>query len=84
MTVFRIRRLAAHPSRRVMALAAAVLTGTGLVATVASSAAATPAPAHQQANDTPVVLYSSDGMRPDLMQRYATQGLDADVRIADA
>lgn len=75
MTVFRNRRLAAYPSRRLIALAAAVLTGTGLVATTASSASAAATPAHHQAKDTPVVLFSSDGMRPDLMQRYAAQGV---------
>jgi len=75
MTVFRNRRLAVHPSRRVIALAAAVLTGTGLVATAASSAAAAATPAHNEAKDTPVVLFSSDGMRPDLMQRYAALGV---------
>jgi 2',3'-cyclic-nucleotide 2'-phosphodiesterase (5'-nucleotidase family)/predicted AlkP superfamily phosphohydrolase/phosphomutase len=74
MTVFRKSRLAA-PSRRIVALAAVVLTGTGLVATTASSAAASPAPAHHQGTDTPVVLFSSDGMRPDLMQQYAGQGV---------
>src|SRR6187551_785022 len=75
MTVFRNRRLAAYPSRRLIALAAAVPTGTGLVATTASSASAAATPAHHQAKDTPVVLFSSDGMRPDLMQRYAAQGV---------
>jgi 2',3'-cyclic-nucleotide 2'-phosphodiesterase (5'-nucleotidase family)/predicted AlkP superfamily phosphohydrolase/phosphomutase len=73
MTVFRNRRLA-HPSRRVVAFAAAILTGTGLVATAASSASGAATPAHHQTKDTPVVLFSSDGMRPDLMQRYANQG----------
>ena len=29
---------------------------------------------HQQVGRNPVVLFSSDGMRPDLMQRYAAQG----------
>src|SRR5689334_18614150 len=58
--------------RRLSAGSAAVLLTAGLVATVSSSAAASPpSPAHR----TPVVLFSSDGMRPDLMQRYASQGL---------
>ncbi len=56
---------------RVFALtAAAAIAGSltvGLVAT--GPAAAAPAADH------PVVLYSSDGMRPDLMQRYAEAGL---------
>src|SRR5690242_9425016 len=58
--------------RRLSAGSAAVLLTAGLVATVSSSAAASPpATSHK----TPVVLYSSDGMRPDLMQRYAAQGV---------
>jgi len=44
------------------------LTATGVVATGG------PAAAHHRSGETPVVLYSSDGMRPDLMQRYAAQG----------
>jgi 2',3'-cyclic-nucleotide 2'-phosphodiesterase (5'-nucleotidase family) len=59
-----------------LALATAALTAAGLVATVTSSAAASPGTDnHQHAGDTPVVLFGSDGMRPDLMQRYAGQGL---------
>src|SRR3954447_10435690 len=51
---------------------AAVLT----VALTAAGVAATsgPAAAHHRSGETPVVLFSSDGMRPDLMQRYAAQG----------
>src|SRR5690349_21604535 len=57
---------------RFSAAGAAVLLTAGLVATVSSSAVASPpATSHK----TPVVLSSSDGMRPDLMQRYVAQGL---------
>src|SRR3954466_5422373 len=46
------------------------------VALTAAGVAATagPAAAHHRSGQTPVVLFSSDGMRPDLMQRYAAQG----------
>src|SRR6201986_2953000 len=48
----------------------------GLVTIGTTSAGATPTPDHhQQPAAHPVVLYSSDGMRPDLMQRYAAQGV---------
>ena len=57
---------------RLSAAGAAVLLTAGLVATVSSSAVASPP---SSSHPTPVVLYSSDGMRPDLMQRYAAQGL---------
>ena len=58
-------------SRRRIALATAALTVAGLVLTGGSNASA--APAHT--SHAPVVLFSSDGMRPDLMQRYAGQGV---------
>src|SRR3954469_24218843 len=58
--------------RRTLTLATAVITVGGLV--VAGPSAATAAPAHT-AKQAPVVLFSSDGMRPDLMQRYAGQGV---------
>src|SRR3954466_10361045 len=46
------------------------------VALTAAGVAATagPAAAHHRSGETPVVLFSSDGMRPDLMQRYAAAG----------
>jgi 2',3'-cyclic-nucleotide 2'-phosphodiesterase (5'-nucleotidase family)/predicted AlkP superfamily phosphohydrolase/phosphomutase len=46
------------------------------VASTAVVIAAPPASAHhpRTTRDTPVVLFSSDGMRPDLMQRYAGEG----------
>ncbi|GAA5190203.1 hypothetical protein GCM10023322_44820 [Rugosimonospora acidiphila] len=80
MTVFDhrkpfVRRLS-RPPRRSTALAVAALTVAGLVATVPSGAAAAPKSGGHGRNDQPpVVLFSSDGMRPDLMQRYAGQGL---------
>ncbi|HEY2669468.1 MAG TPA: alkaline phosphatase family protein, partial [Rugosimonospora sp.] len=74
MTVFGNRKPSANPSHRGIALATATLTAVGLVLTVASSAGAAAPDHHQRAGDTPVVLFSSDGMRPDLMQRYAGQG----------
>ncbi|HEY3750545.1 MAG TPA: 5'-nucleotidase C-terminal domain-containing protein [Pseudonocardiaceae bacterium] len=53
----------------------AVLVGS-LVTIATTSADAAPAPDHHQRPAAhPVVLYSSDGMRPDLMQRYAAQGV---------
>jgi hypothetical protein len=60
-------------SRRALAVTTAALTAVGVLAAVTSStpgAAAAPRPATRN----PVVLFSSDGMRPDLMQRYAAQG----------
>ncbi|HEX5114280.1 MAG TPA: 5'-nucleotidase C-terminal domain-containing protein [Pseudonocardiaceae bacterium] len=47
----------------------------GLVTFATTGAGAAPAPDHHQQAAHPVVLYSSDGMRPDLMQRYAAQGV---------
>ncbi|HEY2795784.1 MAG TPA: 5'-nucleotidase C-terminal domain-containing protein [Micromonosporaceae bacterium] len=59
--------------RYAIGLATALLTISGLVAT---TSAATAAPDHHgSAPVRPVVFYSSDGMRPDLMQRYAAQGV---------
>ncbi len=72
MSVLGSRQPSARPSRRVAAAGAAALIAAGLVVTVTSSAAASPPPGSRR---TPVVLYSSDGMRPDLMQRYAGLGL---------
>ncbi len=64
--------------RRPSALAA-VAAATGLfVSAMAGTAAATGRlgahPGPPPTRSTPVVLFSSDGMRPDLMQRYAAQG----------
>jgi len=59
---------------RLIALATAVVTTAGLVAMVPSGAAIADPTAHPT-GQAPVVLYSSDGMRPDLMQRYAAQGV---------
>src|ERR1700759_5649747 len=56
-------------------LAAAVVLAGGLVTTATTGPAAAPGPGHQPSATHPVVLYSSDGMRPDLMQRYAAQGI---------
>ena len=72
MSVLGSRQPSARPSRRVAAAGAAALAAAGLVVTVTSSAAASPPPGSPR---TPVVLYSSDGMRPDIMQRYAGLGL---------
>ena len=59
-------------TRRIFAAGAALLLTAGLIGTASASAAASPpATPHR----TPVVLFSSDGMRPDLMQRYAGRGL---------
>lgn len=59
--------------RRLSLLAAAAL-GLGLVAAVPATASVAPhRPSHHVTH--PVLLYSSDGMRPDLMQRYAKAGL---------
>jgi 2',3'-cyclic-nucleotide 2'-phosphodiesterase (5'-nucleotidase family)/predicted AlkP superfamily phosphohydrolase/phosphomutase len=55
-----------------LALAVTVVTTAGLTAVDASAAAAAPTPDHRNA---PVVLFSSDGMRPDLMQLYAATGV---------
>jgi 2',3'-cyclic-nucleotide 2'-phosphodiesterase (5'-nucleotidase family)/predicted AlkP superfamily phosphohydrolase/phosphomutase len=55
---------------RTFALPAALITAAGLVLSIPAAAVASPRPAPK----TPVVLYSADGMRPDLMQRYAAQG----------
>ncbi len=57
-----------------------VLRRLGLVASLVlavsalTTGAAAGAPPAAAASDRPVVLFSSDGMRPDLMQRYAGQG----------
>jgi 2',3'-cyclic-nucleotide 2'-phosphodiesterase (5'-nucleotidase family) len=74
MTVFGNRRPSANPPHRLVALATAALTAAGLVLTVTAGAAAAAPDNHHPASHTPVVLFSSDGMRPDLMQRYAGQG----------
>jgi type I phosphodiesterase/nucleotide pyrophosphatase len=60
-------------SRRALAATTAVLTAAGILTAVTSStpgAAAAP----PSAKRNPVVLFSADGMRPDLMQHYASQG----------
>ena len=49
------------------AVLSVALTAAGLAATGG------PAAAHHGSGPTPVVLFSSDGMRPDLMQRYADE-----------
>jgi 2',3'-cyclic-nucleotide 2'-phosphodiesterase (5'-nucleotidase family)/predicted AlkP superfamily phosphohydrolase/phosphomutase len=59
-----------HPARRWAAGLTVVFTAVGVAATTSPSVAA---PGHRPAA-TPVVLFSSDGMRPDLMQRYAGAG----------
>src|ERR1700760_3385816 len=59
-----------RPARRWAAALTVALTATGVAAT---SSPSTAAPGHRPAA-TPVVLFSSDGMRPDLMQRYAAAG----------
>ncbi len=46
----------------------------GLAVAVAAPAAGAPAGAHAGPARHPVVLFSSDGMRPDLMQKYAAAG----------
>jgi 2',3'-cyclic-nucleotide 2'-phosphodiesterase (5'-nucleotidase family)/predicted AlkP superfamily phosphohydrolase/phosphomutase len=58
--------------RRIVSTVSAALIG-GALLTVASPASATPSAAAPGRH--PVVLFSSDGMRPDLMQKYAAQGL---------
>ncbi len=58
--------------RRIVALATAALTVSALTAG-APAAQASPA-TKARPGRTPVVLFSSDGMRPDLMQRYAAAG----------
>jgi hypothetical protein len=59
------------PAHRLLAASAAALTAVGSVALVSSSAAGAAPRPHQN----PVVLFGSDGMRPDLMQKYAGRGL---------
>ncbi len=59
--------------RPLLASATAAVTAAGLVALVPSSATADPG--RHPRGQAPVVLFSSDGMRPDLMQRYAAQGV---------
>jgi 2',3'-cyclic-nucleotide 2'-phosphodiesterase (5'-nucleotidase family)/predicted AlkP superfamily phosphohydrolase/phosphomutase len=59
-----------HPARRWAAGLTVAFTAVGVAA---SSSPSTAAPGHRPAT-TPVVLFSSDGMRPDLMQRYAAVG----------
>lgn len=59
-----------HPARRWAAGLSVVLATGGLAAMSSPSVAA---PDHRPAA-TPVVLFSSDGMRPDLMQRYSAAG----------
>jgi 2',3'-cyclic-nucleotide 2'-phosphodiesterase (5'-nucleotidase family)/predicted AlkP superfamily phosphohydrolase/phosphomutase len=59
-----------HPARRWAAGLTVVFTAVGVAATTSPSLAS---PGHRPAA-TPVVLFSSDGMRPDLMQRYAAAG----------
>jgi 2',3'-cyclic-nucleotide 2'-phosphodiesterase (5'-nucleotidase family)/predicted AlkP superfamily phosphohydrolase/phosphomutase len=66
----RIARIPSH--RRLVALIAAALAATGLAVASSPSAAAHPAPTPRT---PPVVLFSSDGMRPDLMKGYAEQGV---------
>src|SRR5215813_2339401 len=60
--------------RLAIGLATAVVTVGGLVTIATTGAGATSADSPPSATH-PVVLYSSDGMRPDLMQRYAGMGL---------
>ena len=69
------RRLSTESLRRVAAPAVLALAATALLATGSASAAVAATSAHRPAGDTPVVLFSSDGMRPDLMTRYASAGL---------
>ncbi|MEV6850418.1 5'-nucleotidase C-terminal domain-containing protein [Actinoplanes sp. NPDC051411] len=59
-----------HPARRWAAGLTVVLTAAGVAATSSPG----PAEAGHRPAATPVVLFSSDGMRPDLMQRYAATG----------
>jgi 2',3'-cyclic-nucleotide 2'-phosphodiesterase (5'-nucleotidase family)/predicted AlkP superfamily phosphohydrolase/phosphomutase len=66
--------MTAFGTRKIIALATAVLTGSGAFAAVTAGTAAGAAAARPPARH-PVVLFSSDGMRPDLMQRYAGMGL---------
>jgi 2',3'-cyclic-nucleotide 2'-phosphodiesterase (5'-nucleotidase family)/predicted AlkP superfamily phosphohydrolase/phosphomutase len=53
---------------------AAVLTVALTAVGVAGSGGPVGATGHEPATGNPVMLYSSDGMRPDLMQKYAGQG----------
>ncbi|HEU5265049.1 MAG TPA: alkaline phosphatase family protein [Jatrophihabitans sp.] len=53
---------------------AAALAGSLAVAGITMSGTAGAAPAAPAPGSHPVVLFSSDGMRPDLMQRYANAG----------
>ncbi len=57
--------------RRIVALATATLTVSGVSAAIAAGPGAADAAPVRRA---PVVLFSSDGMRPDLMQKYAAAG----------
>lgn len=75
MTLSGTRKSSATASRRGLAFAAALLTASGMAVTVAGSAAHAAPAAQKRRGDTPVVLFSSDGMRPDLMRRYAAQGV---------
>jgi 2',3'-cyclic-nucleotide 2'-phosphodiesterase (5'-nucleotidase family) len=59
--------------RFTIGLTAVVVMVGGLVTIGTTGASAAPGQ-HQPPAAHPVVLYSSDGMRPDLMQRYAAQG----------
>ncbi|MGX7679131.1 alkaline phosphatase family protein [Jatrophihabitans sp. DSM 45814] len=79
MITSRPRKLSTLP-RRAIAFGATAATAFGLLATTAiGTASATSADKHSAGssrpeNQNPVVLFSSDGMRPDLMQRFAGQG----------
>src|SRR4051812_6145832 len=69
-----VRRLA-RPPRRGIVVGVSAATTAALIGFAISSAGANPTTDHHRRGPTPVVLYSSDGMRPDLMQRYAAQGV---------
>ena len=57
-------------------LATVVVTAAGLVTNGTTGASAAPTPDHHQPSAVrPVVMYGSDGMRPDLLRRYAAQGV---------
>ena len=60
--------------RRIVRIAAAasVVAASAIAGSSSVASAAPPRPAADSNN--PVVLYSSDGMRPDLMQKYAAAG----------
>src|SRR3954470_24026686 len=66
--------MTAFGTRKIIALTTAVLTGSGAFTAVTSGTTAAAAAARPPAR-RPVVLFSSDGMRPDLMQRYDGMGL---------